>query len=78
LSLTRTEFAILELLMRHAGHVLPRGRVIESVWGPGADIQSNTLDAFMRLLRSKIQLPGESKLLQTVRGVGYALRMEDE
>ena len=78
LSLTRTEFAILELLMRHTGQVLPRGRVIESVWGHGADIQSNTLDAFMRLLRSKIEFPGESKLLQTVRGVGYALRMEDE
>jgi DNA-binding response OmpR family regulator len=77
LSLTRTEFAILELLMRHAGHVLPRARVIESVWGHGADIQSNTLDAFMRLLRGKIELPGESKLLQTVRGVGYALRPED-
>jgi DNA-binding response OmpR family regulator len=77
LSLTRTEFAILELLMRHAGHVLPRARVIESVWGHGADIQSNTLDAFMRLLRAKIELPGESKLLQTVRGVGYALRPED-
>ena len=74
LSLTRTEFAILELLMRHAGRVLPRERVIESVWGHGADIESNTLDAFMRLLRSKIELPGESKLLQTVRGVGYALR----
>jgi len=77
LSLTRTEFAILELLMRHAGHVLPRDRVIESVWGHDADIQSNTLDAFMRLLRSKIELPGESKLLQTVRGIGYALRTED-
>ena len=77
LSLTRTEFAILELLMRHAGRVLPRDRVIESVWGHGADIESNTLDAFMRLLRSKIELPGESKLLQTVRGVGYSLRLEE-
>jgi DNA-binding response OmpR family regulator len=77
LSLTRTEFAILELLMRHTGRVLLRDRVIESVWGPGADIESNTLDAFMRLLRSKIELPGESKLLQTVRGVGYTLRLEE-
>jgi len=63
--------------MRHAGRVLPRDRVIESVWGHGADIESNTLDAFMRLLRSKIEVPGESKLLQTVRGIGYTLRLED-
>jgi DNA-binding response OmpR family regulator len=47
------------------------------VWGHGADIESNTLDAFMRLLRSKIEVPGESKLLQTVRGIGYTLRLED-
>ena len=77
LTLTRTEFAILELLMRHAGRVLPRDRVIESVWGHGADIESNTLDAFIRLLRGKLELAGEPKLLHTVRGVGYALRPEE-
>lgn len=74
--LTRTEYAILELLMRHAGRVLSRDTLIETVWGHG-DIESNTLDAFMRLLRSKVEAPGEPKLLHTIRGVGFSLRLED-
>lgn len=76
ITLTRTEFAILELLMRYAGHVVSRERMIEGVWGVGADIESNTLDAFMRLLRAKIERPDEHALIQTVRGVGYMLRQE--
>lgn len=75
-NLTRTEFAILELLMRDAGRVVSRDRLIEGVWGVGADIESNTLDAFMRLLRAKVQQPGETALVQTVRGIGYLLRSE--
>jgi DNA-binding response OmpR family regulator len=71
--LTRTEYAILELLMRNAGRVLSRERLIEGVWGH-ADIQDNTVDAFMRLLRAKVELSGEPKLLRTIRGVGFSLR----
>ena len=59
--------------MRNAGRVLSRERLIEGVWGH-ADIQDNTLDAFMRLLRAKVELPGEPKLLRTIRGVGFSLR----
>jgi DNA-binding response OmpR family regulator len=73
ISLTRTEYALLEVLIRNAGRVLSRDTLIESVWGH-ADIENNTLDAFMRLLRSKVELPGEPKLLHTVRGVGFSLR----
>jgi DNA-binding response OmpR family regulator len=76
-TLTRTEHTILELLMRHAGRVLPRDTLIGDVWGGSADIENNTLDAFVRLLRGKIEAPGEPKLLQTIRGVGYTLRLED-
>jgi DNA-binding response OmpR family regulator len=72
--LTRTEYAILELLMRNAGRVLLRDHLIEGVWGVAADIESNTLDAFVRLLRSKVEHPGETKLIQTVRGIGYCMR----
>src|SRR5262249_38512066 len=50
IALTRTEFAILELLLRNAGRVVPRDNLIESVWGSDSDIESNTLDAFVRLL----------------------------
>ncbi len=72
ITLTRTEFTILELLMRHAGRVLSRDTLIETVWGGDSDIESNTLDAFMRLLRAKVEAPGEPKLLHTIRGVGFS------
>jgi DNA-binding response OmpR family regulator len=76
ISLTRTEYAILELLLRSAPRVVSRDTLIESVWGAGSDIESNTLDAFVRLLRAKIEAPVEARLLQTIRGVGYCLRTE--
>jgi len=76
-TLSRTEFEIVELLMRNAGRVLTRARLIEGVWGFERDIQSNTLDVFMRQLRGKIELPGSAKLIHTVRGVGYVLREEE-
>ncbi len=74
ITLTRTEYAVLELLLRNAGRVIPRDTLLERVWGGETGIESNTLDAFVRLLRAKIEHPGESKLIQTIRGVGYALR----
>ncbi len=78
ITLTRTEFTILELLMRHSGRVLSRDTLIEAVWGGNTDIESNTLDAFMRLLRAKIEAPGEPKLLHTIRGVGFSLRVDSK
>jgi len=74
LHLTRTEFSILELLMKNAGRVVTRESIIEQVWGHNAEIESNTLDAFVRLLRAKVELEGELKLINTVRGVGYTLK----
>jgi DNA-binding response OmpR family regulator len=76
ISLTRTEYAILEVLIRQPGRVLSRDTLIENVWGH-ADIENNTLDAFMRLLRSKVELAGEPKLLHTVRGVGFSIKAEE-
>jgi DNA-binding response OmpR family regulator len=72
--LTRTESAILELLMLNCGRVVTRDALLESVWGSETDIRGNTLDAFVRLLRSKIETPGRERLIRTVRGVGYSLR----
>ena len=74
INLTRTEYSLLLLLLRNAGRVVTRDSIIEKVWGHSTEIESNTLDAFMRLLRTKLEAPGEAKLLQTVRGVGYCLR----
>ena len=76
--LTRTEFALLETLMRNAGRVVTRDRLLEAVWGNERDVESNTLDVFVRQLRSKIEPPGSLKLIHTIRGVGYALREEEE
>jgi two-component system response regulator MprA len=78
LSLTRTEYGLLEFLMRRAGHVVPRRTLIEGVWGHDRDIEDNTLDAFVRLLRQKVDAGDGPRLIHTVRGVGYVLREESE
>ncbi len=77
ISLTRTEYNLLELLMRRAGRVVSRENLIEAVWGFDSDVRSNTLDAFIRLLRDKVDNAEEVKLIHTVRGVGYCLRGEE-
>ena len=77
ISLTRTEFALLEALIRNSGRVLTRDRLLEAVWGNEREVESNTLDVYVRLLRSKIEPAGTVKLIHTIRGVGYAMR-EDE
>lgn len=77
LDLTQTEYAILETLMRSAGRVVRRSRIIEQVWG-GRDISDNNLDVFIRYLRGKVDLPGLPRLVHTERGVGYSLREGEE
>jgi DNA-binding response OmpR family regulator len=76
-SLSRTEFVILELLMRNSGRVISRTRLIEAAWGSDRDVPSNTLDVFIRQLRMKVEAPGSTKLVHTIRGIGYVLREED-
>lgn len=76
LSLTRTEYSLLERLMYRAGKVVSRRSLIESVWGFDREIEENTLDAFMHLLRNKIDPPGRPKLIHTVRGIGYVIRSD--
>jgi DNA-binding response OmpR family regulator len=75
ITLTRTEYAILELLLRNAGRVVTRDSILAGVWGGESDIESNTLDAFVRLLRAKMEASGEARLIHTVRGIGYTLRL---
>jgi DNA-binding response OmpR family regulator len=71
--LTPREYSLLELLMRHKGRVLPRSTIVEAIWGFDTEIEENTLDAFIRLLRNKIEFPGAPRLIRTVRGIGYSL-----
>jgi DNA-binding response OmpR family regulator len=72
--LTRTEYNLLERLIYRAGKVVSRRSLIESVWGFDREIEENTLDAFMHLLRGKIDPAGRPRLIHTVRGVGYMIR----
>jgi len=74
ISLTRTEYSLLECLMNHLGQVVARHELIDSVWGTETDIESNNLDAFVRLLRQKVDVDGPAKLIHTVRGIGYVIK----
>ncbi|NUQ88061.1 MAG: winged helix-turn-helix transcriptional regulator, partial [Glycomyces artemisiae] len=74
--LTRTEFAILELFMRHPRQVLTRSVLFEQVWGFDHGGGSNSLDVYLGYLRKKLEAEGGRRLLHTVRGVGYVLREE--
>lgn len=71
--LSHREFTLLCFLMHRAGHVVPRNTLIEAVWGYESRIESNTLDAFIHLLRSKVDAERTLKLIHTVRGVGYCV-----
>ena len=76
-NLTRTEFVLLEALMRNAGSVLPRDALIQAVWGFDGDVESNTLDVFVRLLRAKIEAPGEPKSRSNRAGRGVLFEKWD-
>jgi two-component system, OmpR family, response regulator MprA len=76
LELSRTEYALLELFLRHPRQVLERSVVFEQVWGYDFGATSNVLGVYMGYLRRKTEAEGESRILHTVRGVGYILREE--
>jgi DNA-binding response OmpR family regulator len=73
IGLTPREYGLLEILMRNSGRVVGRETILESVWGYGCEVNENTLEAFVRLLRLKVD-SREPKLIHTVRGVGYIMR----
>jgi two-component system response regulator MprA len=74
IDLTRTEFLLLELLLRNARRVLTRELIFEEVWGYDMDWNSNSLEVYIGYLRRKTESGGEPRLIRTVRGVGYVLR----
>jgi DNA-binding response OmpR family regulator len=78
LVLTRTEFVLLEHLMRRAGRIVSRDHLIEAVWGTDREVGRNTLDVFIFQLRSKLESGGARRLLQTVRGFGYTMRETED
>src|SRR5204862_6350849 len=76
MQLSRTEFNLLELFMRNPRQVLTRSQIYERVWGYDFGATSNALWVYIGYLRRKLEENGELRILQTVRGVGYALREE--
>jgi two-component system, OmpR family, response regulator MprA len=74
IELTRTEFALLELFMLNPRQVLTRSIIFERVWGYDFGFGSNSLDVYIGYLRRKTEVGGKGRLIQTIRGVGYALR----
>src|SRR2546428_1926832 len=74
IELTRTEFALLELFMTNPRQVLTRSVIFERVWGYDFGFASNSLDVYIGYLRRKTEVGNRPRLIQTVRGVGYALR----
>ena len=74
LELTRREFELLHLFMRHPGEVIDRARLHEEVWGYTFDPGTNVADVFVGYLRRKLEAGGETRVLHTVRGVGFVLR----
>jgi two-component system, OmpR family, response regulator MprA len=74
IELTRTEFSLLELFLLNPRQVLTRSLIFERVWGYDFGLSSNSLDVYIGYLRRKTEAGGAPRLIQTVRGVGYALR----
>jgi two-component system response regulator MprA len=74
ISLTRTEFSLLELLMLHPRQVLTREQILNDVWGYDFPTTANSLEVYIGYLRRKTEHDGERRLIHTVRGVGYTLR----
>jgi two-component system response regulator MprA len=74
LQLTKTEFDLLELLMNQSGIVVPRDDIYESIWGYNFETNSKSLDVYIGYLRRKTEEAGESRVVFTVRGVGYVVK----
>ena len=75
IELTAKEYALLTYLMRNPGRVLTRTMIAESVWGYDFDTETNVIDVYINYLRKKIDADREVKLIQTVRSIGYVMKV---
>lgn len=75
IKLTGREFQLLDLLVQNRGQVLPRDVILDRVWGLESEVTQNTLDAYIRLLRKKIEVPEGDALIHNIRGIGYKLEV---
>lgn len=77
LELTKTEWTLLEYLMRHPGQVLSRQNILDYVWSYDSSVQTTMVDVYISYLRNKLSLPGLKDPIQTERGIGYRLNVND-
>jgi DNA-binding response OmpR family regulator len=77
ITLTPREFALLLYLARNANRVMTRGQLMLHIWPEGTEAASNVLDTYIHHLRDKLDIPGAAPMIQTIRGVGYALRLPE-
>ena len=73
IKLSFTEFRLLELLVRNQGRIVPRGAIVEAIWGERREVEENTIDVFVRLVRRKINETGPDRMIRTHRGIGYSV-----
>ncbi|MGB8954924.1 MAG: response regulator transcription factor [Tumebacillaceae bacterium] len=73
--LSPREFQLLDLLLQNRGQVLPRELILDRVWGYDSDVTKNAIDATVKLLRKKLDMPGVNTLIKSVRGVGYKIEI---
>jgi len=76
IQLSPREFQIFDLLAQNLGIVVPREIILDRIWGMEADVSSNNIDSYVKLLRKKLELGGSKAMLHTIRGVGYKLEAE--
>ena len=77
IELSKKEYDLLELFIRNQNYVLTREILLERIWGFDVEVTENALDALVKLLRKKVDQPGEPSIIKNVRGVGYILRNDD-
>lgn len=77
IQLTSREFQLLDMLIQNQEQIIPKELILDRIWGIESDVSSNNLEALVRLLRKKIDAPGEAELISNVRGVGYKLEAKD-
>jgi DNA-binding response OmpR family regulator len=75
LNLSKREFQLFSLLLENSGNIVPRDTLIDRVWGIDGDISQNNLDAFIRLLRKKVEVEGKARTIINVRGIGYKIEV---
>lgn len=78
IKLTLQEFKLLKILMENKNKVLPRSQILDSVWGINYDSNTNVVDVYISYLRNKVDIEGQTKLIETIKGRGYMIRTHNE